>query len=142
MKEGGVVATRLLDSSGVPDLQRNSLSGLRGDVFRALANTGFNWKQNGGLSTLCESDRTAADNYFDQLDEHGAFVVREGELEAWLGMTASGGHGPTWLIPMFEAMGEDPDEDGYVTPTTGDVWAFIDKVALWLRNPRRKGIPA
>ncbi len=52
------------------------------------------------------------------------------------------GHGPLWLIEIFERMGEDPASAGYVKPTSGDVWEFLSKMKSWLIDPARKGIPA
>lgn len=41
---------------------------------------------------------------------------------------------------MFDAMGTNPEHDGYVTPTSGDVWDFVRRILSWLGNPDRKGM--
>ena len=51
-------------------------------------------------------------------------------------------HGPTWLIRMFERMGEDPADANYVHPNDNDVWEFMSKAKAWLINANRKGIPS
>ncbi len=43
---------------------------------------------------------------------------------------------------MFERMGEDPTALGYIHPTKADVWEFMDRIKVWLLDPKRKGIPA
>lgn len=141
VKDGGGVATRFLQTAGIPALQHNSIAALKSAVLKALNEADTEWKMKGGINLLDDCNRAAADNYFDQLDAYGAFVVRRGELETWLSHIYKGGHGPNWLIPMFEAMGEDQDAAGYVTPAEGDVWAFLDRIAAWLLDPNRKGIP-
>ncbi len=51
------------------------------------------------------------------------------------------GHGPDWLVEIFEKMGEDPDSQDYLKPSEGGVWNFIDSISKWFFDPRRKGIP-
>jgi energy-coupling factor transporter ATP-binding protein EcfA2 len=141
VKDGGGVAMRFLQTAGIPPLQYAGITALKNAVLKALNEADTAWKTKGGIDLLRGPNRAAADNYFDQLGAYGLFVVRGGELEAWLRHMSIGGHGPTWLIPMFEAMGEDPDATGYIKPTAGDVWAFLDGIAAWLLDPNRKGIP-
>jgi len=38
-------------------------------------------------------------------------------------------------------MGENPVAENYLKPEKSDVWQFIDSIAAWFLNPRRKGIP-
>ena len=103
---------------------------------------GVDFKKNGGVDVLDPADKEACNNLFDQLDEYGIFAVRKGELESWLkNLGATSGHGPSWLIEIFEKLGEDPTNQNYVKPTTGDVWDFVTKVRGWFTNPNRKGIP-
>ncbi|WP_218777735.1 hypothetical protein, partial [Acetobacter persici] len=98
------------------------------------------YKKEGGINVLSGPELDAANDYFDQLESYGAFVVRNGELESWLPELDVKGHGPKWLIPMFEKMGEDPNSPSYIQPTESDVWEFVDKIAKWLKNPSRKGL--
>lgn len=51
------------------------------------------------------------------------------------------GHGPSWLIEVFERMGEDPGNASYVRPGDDDIWAFMYEIRKWLVDPKRKGIP-
>jgi energy-coupling factor transporter ATP-binding protein EcfA2 len=141
VKDGGGVATRFMETAGIPDLARQGLTTTRAALAIALTNANTKYKTEGGVGVLTSADRPAADDYFDQLDAYGAFVVRGGELESWLKPLGATGHGPSWLIPMFEKMGEDPSLQGYLRPAQNDVWQFIDGVAAWLLNPQRKGIP-
>ena len=100
------------------------------------------FKKQGGVDVLDPTEKEACNNLFDQLDEYGIFVVRNGELESWLKtLCATSGHSPEWLIEIFEKLGEDPQVPTYVKPMTGDVWDFISKIKTWFTNPNRKGIP-
>jgi hypothetical protein len=51
------------------------------------------------------------------------------------------GHGSTWLISIFEKMGENPNDPSYVKPKDGNVWDFISEIKEWISNERRDGIP-
>ncbi len=42
---------------------------------------------------------------------------------------------------IFERMGSNPAETGYVRPYDGDVWNFFARIAQWFDNEDRKGIP-
>ena len=99
-------------------------------------------KRDGGIEILADADKEAARNLFKQLGEYGLFVVESGELESWLKPLGATGHGPSWLIDVFEKMGEDPDNNQFVRPAVGDVWRFVEQVGSWLKTPDRKGIPA
>jgi hypothetical protein len=142
LKDGGSVWTGLLASAFVPELQHNSLGSLRAAVNRAVQATGHDMKKDGGICLLESAERDAARNLFQQISEYGIFVVSEGELESWLKTLGANGHGPAWLIDMFEKMGEDLESPSYVKPSTDDVWLFMSEVKAWLTNPLRKGIPA
>ncbi|TCP65899.1 AAA family ATPase [Sphingomonas sp. PP-CE-1G-424] len=141
VKDGGGVATRFMDAAGIPILAQNGLTSIRAALAIALLRADGGYKINGGIAVLPSDERGAAVDYFDQLDAYGAFVVRGGELESWLKYLGISGHGPSWLIGMFERMGEDPLSVDFISPDDSDVWSFIDSVAAWLRNPDRKGIP-
>jgi hypothetical protein len=141
VKHGGGTAASYLSSAGIPTLLQQSLTALRAAVLQALTNTGMNFKREGGIELLSGSEKEAGINYFDQLRAYGVFIIREGELEYWLKHLGISGHGPTWLIPMFERMGEDPNSGGYVNPEETDVWEFMDHVRSWLLDAKRKGIP-
>lgn len=142
LKEGGTVWANLLSSANVPAITHASLAATRSAVKQAMDNSGKNMKRDGGLAILESSEREAAENLLKQLSEYGIFVVPGGELESWLKSLGASGHGPSWLISIFESMGEDPDADGYLKPSDIDVWAFIKTVKTWLFDSNRKGIPA
>jgi len=103
--------------------------------------TGRDMKRDGGVSILQKQDQEGARNLLGLLREYGIFVVPEGELESWLKGCGASGHGPAWLIEVFERMGEDPDAKDYLRPGEGDVWQFVSQVKAWLVSPDRKGIP-
>lgn len=142
LKDGGTTWTKLLSSANVPNIAHDSLAIMRNAVKRAMDDSGRDMKKDGGITILQPADQEAAQNLLAQLGEYGVFAVPVGELESWMKSLGASGHGPTWLISVFEKMGEDPDSSDYVKPTDGDVWAFISQIKSWLIDSNRKGIPA
>ncbi len=141
LKDGGTVWTSFLDSGFIPDLEREPLASLRMALKRKFDDSGKNMKRDGGINILEGGDKEAAQNLFSKLGDYGLFVVPNGELESWLSIMNVGGHGPSWLVDMFEKMGEDPNSSQYVKPGSDDVWSFIDEICKWFLNPKRRGIP-
>jgi len=141
LKEGGTVWASLLAAAAVPVLEQNSLAVLRASIKAAMDASGKNMKRDGGLAILNKSDAEAATNLLGQLGQYGLFVVPHGELESWLKTLGAEGHGPAWLIDIFQRMGDEPHEAAYVRPEKDDVWSFIDRVGVWLVDRSKRGIP-
>ena len=141
LKEGGVVWSGFLDSGSIPEIEKDSLAIIRGALKYKLDGTGKNMKRDGGVNILNDTDKEALQNLFDKLADYGLFVVPNGELESWLKSLKARGHGPSWLVEVFEKMGEDPNTSEYVKPSEGDVWEFLENISKWFFNPKRKGIP-
>jgi hypothetical protein len=141
LKEGGAVWTSFLNGGFVPDITKQSLNQSRALVYKKFCDLGLDMKRGGGIRQLPPADMSAAEDLFAQLSEYGLFCLKLGELESWLKNLSVTGHGPKWLIEVFEKMGENPDNAGYIKPTEGDVWAFMCEIRSWFDNPRRKGIP-
>lgn len=142
LKEGGTNWNNLLSSADVPPLSHNSLATMRVAVKSAMDATGKDMKRHGGLDILKDGDRQAAEDLLEQLKQYGIFVVPNGELESWVTYLGAKGHGPMWLVDVFERMGADPTSDNYVKPGENDAWAFMNEIRKWLMEPKRKGIPA
>lgn len=142
LKEGGTVWSTLLSGAFIPELSHQPLASQRAAIKQAMENTGKNMKRDGGLAILPAAEREAAQNLFDQLAAYGVFAVPGGELESWLKPLGATGHGPSWLVTVFERMGEDSSDTNYVKPQEGDVWEFLARVKAWLVDPARKGIPS
>lgn len=142
LKEGGANWTNLLSSADVPQLSHGSFATLRAAVKSAMDATGKDMKREGGLAILSSAEKQAAEDLLTQLRQYGIFVVPGGELESWMKSLGASGHGPAWLIDVFERMGEDPSHPNYIRPDTGDVWTFLRDIRSWLVDPARKGIPA
>jgi hypothetical protein len=94
-----------------------------------------------GSDLLSTSEKEAANNFLDQLENYVAFVTRKGELEWWMKSLGASEHAPSWLIDIFSKLGEENTTSGYVKPSVGDVWDFIGQVKKWFEDPARKGIP-
>lgn len=92
-----------------------------------------------GIEKLQKNDQAAMNDFFDQLQQYGLFIVRRGELEAWLPELKIASKKSAWTVDMLERMGSDPNDGSYVKPTAGDVWDFIRNIVDWIRDPRRKG---
>ena len=142
LKEGGAVWSAFLKGGFVPELERNALADLRRDVKAKLDATGKDMKREGGLELLNDGDKEAATNLCERLGEYGLFIVRKGELESWLRNLGATKHGSSWLVDVFQKMGENPDETSYLHPGDDDVWSFLSEIKQWLSNPNRKGIPS
>jgi hypothetical protein len=142
LKEGGAPWINLLTSANVPELSHNALATSRASVYQAMNATALNMKRDGGIAILNPADQEAAMNLLAQIAEYGIFTVHGGELESWVKNLGATGHTPSWLIQVFELMGEDPESEGYLKPSDDDVWAFISQVKGWLMDPGRKGIPS
>jgi ABC-type cobalamin/Fe3+-siderophores transport system ATPase subunit len=141
VKEGGTNWSNLIQSANVPQVQRNSIAALRASIKSAMDATRRDIKRDGGVSVLPVAEQDGARNLLNQLAQYGVFVVRGGELESWLKSLGAAGHGPSWLVAVFEKMGEDPSHADYLRPSGDDVWAFMSDVKGWLVNPARDGIP-
>lgn len=142
LKEGGANWTNLLSSADVPQLSHGSFAAMRSAVKAAMDRSGKDMKRDGGVAILSAADKQAAEDLLNQLKQYGIFIVPGGELESWMQGLRATGHGPTWLIEIFERMGEDPSNPNYVRPNVGDVWEFVRDIRSWLVDPARKGIPA
>jgi hypothetical protein len=141
LKDGGKEWCGLLESGFFPQLQIGLMSNFRKSIKDSFEVLGKDMKINGGIDLLDQSSAEAAKNLFDMMDQYGLFVVRRGELESWLPEIGATGHGPRWLVSVFESLGEDPSSPTYIRPTQEDVWSFVESVAKWLSEPSRKGIP-
>jgi predicted ATPase len=141
LKEGGNVWSGFLEGGFVPEIERHALAVARSEAKSRFDSTGKDMKREGGLNILATDDREAVGNLFERLSEYGLFVVPHGEIESWLPSLGAQGHGPNWLVDIFEKMGEDPANPTYVRPSSGDVWQFVGNLKRWLVNPNRKGIP-
>lgn len=142
LNEGGANWTNLLQSAYVPEASIIGLATQRASLKKAIDATGKDIKRQGGISILQPSDQESARSLLGQLQSYGIFVVPGGELECWLPQLGASGHGPSWLVDIFEKMGEDPDSSGYVRPGDDDVWLFVSSIKDWLINSERTGIPS
>lgn len=93
-----------------------------------------------GLSGLTGATRTNATNIVKRLNEFGLFLVPVGELENWLprlGLSRTRKKAD-WIVAALTRLGRTPQ----IVPRAGDVWAFLDRIARWVSNPERFGMPS
>lgn len=141
LKEGGTVWNKPLQGAFIPPLSHPALQTERGALLQAFKASGKDMKREGGVSLLSASDQEACRNLFSKLSDYGVFVVERGELESWLPMLGANTNKSTWLLTIFEKMGDDPTQSGYLHPTPDDVWDFIGAIKSWVANGNRKGMP-
>ncbi|GLU44697.1 ATP-dependent nuclease [Allomuricauda sp. NBRC 101325] len=141
LKEGGQVFSKPLNGAFIPEPSHEAFHNQRQTLKTAFDTSGQNMKRDGGVEILDDPNKEACNNFFNQLEEYGVFIVRNGELESWLTELEATGHGSKWLIDIFEKMGDNPQDSNYLKPTDNDVWNFIGKVKSWIDNPNKKGIP-
>lgn len=127
----------LLRSAFVPEVFWEPWEEQRRRLHQQINNADY---KVGGIYRLNGEVRAQADSLLASLAEYGVFLVPSGELECWLPELEVGGHGPEWLTQVFARMGTDPRDPGYQKPASGGVWKFIQRVAAWVADPRRKGM--
>ena len=139
LKDGGKTWSGWLSAAQIPAAMHTGFGVIRGNLHKRFADLDIDMKNDGGVGALPESDRAAANELFDTLDEYGLFVVRNGELETWLKGLGAVGKKTDWTIDVLKKMGSDPAKEGYVIPEADDVWAFMRKITAWIKNSSRKG---
>jgi ABC-type cobalamin/Fe3+-siderophores transport system ATPase subunit len=148
VKDQGTNFGKIMKGAFVPEVQHSSMGQLRGQLNQKFNEVTLpagktTWKNLGGINLLGQADKQGANNFFDQLEQYGVFVVRVGELEDWLpSLGVSASNKKEWLPAVFTAMGEDPNAGNYVRPIQGDVWDFVGQIKNWFDNPTRLGIPS
>jgi ABC-type hemin transport system ATPase subunit len=139
--KGGDDFKQLLKASYVPEGLAHSWGSLRGNVEAEFKKSEQDMKR-GGVNRLDPETQESAVTLITQLEQYGIFVVQHGELEGWLASLGVQAHKSNWLPAIFEQMGSDPSAAGYVQPSADDVWEFVLRIALWVNNPARKGMPS
>ncbi|WP_375771976.1 AAA family ATPase [Archangium gephyra] len=138
--------SRLLMATGTERAIRESLLQTRDRFFRRCkelsegdADAAKAQMKLKGIHLLPERERAEFQSILLRpLAERGIFVVPEGELESWLPSLTQGvgrSDKPKWLMKVFERLGDEPDQPGYVQPGPQDVWTFLDGIADWIANP-------
>jgi hypothetical protein len=140
IKEDGSVGTKYLSSIGIPSTLISSMLTERKSVRKSLEEKSTNYKREGGIRLLTGDELLAANMFFDRCEAFGLFTVRDGELESWLPKLGISRNKNSWIGAIFDAMGGEPSQQNYVTPTDDDVWGFIRKIGDWLRE-RRSSTP-
>jgi predicted ATP-dependent endonuclease of OLD family len=146
------VLKELLTAVGTDTTTINTLGMAKGEFFHAFVKAAQDDVKKAkvllktqGLAALNESQRRSMESvFFDPLARLGIFIVPEGEVESWLAYLLPAGPRPAkqdWLTVLFEALGSDPHNEHYVRPRDGDVWDFMRKIARWIGDPKRQGMP-
>jgi energy-coupling factor transporter ATP-binding protein EcfA2 len=139
VKDGGKTWIDWLKAAKIPGALHAGLGQQRAAIDTALRASGKDMKIDGGFELLDKQDRLAADVLFDSLNSFGVFPVRGGEVENWLSNLKVPGKKTDWAVAMLERLGSDASDPDYINPSVDDVWAFLEKVVAWIKNPARKG---
>jgi predicted ATPase len=136
---------RLLDACHVDADQRADLQRARQELVVALDGTsprsdGTPAIKNGGIQLLPPDAQAQARWLLDELAGYGLFVVPSGELESWLPHLEIRGPKSTWVDQVFGHIGQSEGDPNYVAASEGDIWGFLDDVAHWAADPRRRGL--
>lgn len=141
LKEGGTVWAKPMNGAFIPPISHQALGAERAALLAAFKQTGKDMKRDGGIDLLGNAEREACENFFLKLADYGMFIVPTGEVEFWLQTLQLNRGKSSWLNTVFEAMGDDPTSPNYVRPAQGDVWDFLGRIANWVKDPLRKGVP-
>lgn len=88
--------------------------------------------KNGGVNNLKGEDVNRLLSFLEKLAKDGLFLVPIGELESWLSHFKVSGHGPAWLINMFELIGNQDEASNFLSPSENDIWKFLDDISAWI----------
>jgi hypothetical protein len=138
LKEGGGNWTPWLEAAHVPGALHVGLGQQRASLNKLFTDQHLDM-ENGGIKQLGKHDQAAANDFFDQLQQYGIFVVRNGEVESWLLELGIRSKKAAWTVEMLERLGSDPNDAAYVKPAGGDVWEFMRGVIKWVKDTQRKG---
>jgi hypothetical protein len=95
-----------------------------------------------GITGLAEQEAQTARAFLERLGGYGVFVVDAGELESWLpALELPRGSKAKWIVEAFRKLGANPSSEAYITPGADDIWSFVDRVAAWVNDPGRAGLP-
>lgn len=142
LKDAGTDWSRHLKAIGIPESEHDAYAIRRQKALKALQTLDTDFKRGGGIDLLNPTDREMAENLLSDLGRYGLFVVPRGEVENWLTQLNVERSKQKWLRSIFEKMGSDPNCEAYVRPGPGDVWDFLGAVSSWMKDLKRRGIPA
>lgn len=145
LKEGGKVWTRTASACGIPSIRMETLAHERKVILEHLRSASTddqktNFKTNGGIKLLRRAEYEIAHSFLNFLESYGMFIVPNGEVEAWLPDLNVSRTKEKWLREIFEKMGNDPNNENYVTPQKDDVWDFIGRCNNWLASEHHLGM--
>ena len=138
LKDGGGNWVPWLTAAHVPSALHTGLGQQRATLYKLFADQNLDM-DSGGIKQLDADSKAAANDFFDQLQQYGLFVVRDGAVESWLAALGVKSKKAAWTVEMLERLGSDPNEATYVKPAKGDVWDFIRSVVKWVGDSKRKG---
>ncbi len=139
LKDGGSDWIQWLKAVRIPNAMHVGLAHLRASLHNIYKSHGMDMKE-GGVDQLDRRDQAAAHELFDQLQQYGLFVVRNGELESWLAELGIRSKKSNWTVEMLDRLGGNPTDSTYVRPSEGDVWQFMRSVVAWVKIASRKGV--
>lgn len=128
---------KLLASANVSGILFDSFKSQKQAVSSAVSAVD---EDKSGINKLNSSDAQAVLGLIEGLGSYGIFVVPNGSLESWLSYLGIEAPKGQWLGLMFDRLGDDPSNPSYVHPERNDVWEFLERIAIWVSDPNRKGM--
>lgn len=135
--------SKLLECAGVPQPIQKGWGQTRGELAKDFATKEARAQlKREGLAMISSKDLPGWRKHLSDLEEYGIFTVPVGELEGWLPeFEVPRGRKGEWIVKIFEKMGADPGEPDYLRPGADGPWAFMRRVASWIHDPERSGMP-
>lgn len=138
LKDGGGDWVSWLSAAQIPSASHVALGQQRATLNKLFGDSKLDMER-GGITQLKKEDQASANELLDYLQQYGVFVVRHGEVEAWLPELRITSKKATWTVEMLERMRGDPQDPTYVKPAANDVWEFMRQIVKWVRDSQRKG---
>lgn len=141
IKESANQWKKFYDAVGLTDTDRDEIEAERAICAGYLAAKGKVAYKAGGVAAFVDSEKRELLKLIKKFKLLGLFIVDVGELERWLpslGVTTT--DKKRWITRIFQALGSDPSDRGYIKPRANDVWRFIDEVAVWILESTKRGV--
>lgn len=134
----GINWDTLINACEIPEEEHNELRNERDyflNIFKNKPNTnGKSQLKMGGVSSLSDTEKERFHKFNNKLSDKGLFIVPNGELESWLSSLGVTGHGTSWLINIFNAIGDNDDAQNFLSAKNDDVWEFLDQISTWVNT--------
>lgn len=124
---------RIHDAFGIPNTEAAAIEKLR-DLLKKAAKTKS--PKEYGVSAFDEATQSVVRQLLEKLEEHGIFIVPEGEVESWFPLLGINVGKNCSFAERLALLGNDETSASYVRPDAGGPWTFMSAITTWLRSER------